>query len=57
MSFKPNDGDLVYVPKGQVLWVDQSSPKLLGIVVEGKIIFSDEVPITITTDFITINRG
>ena len=57
MSFKPNDGDLVYVPKGQVLWVDQSSPKLLGIVGEGKIIFSDEVPITITTDFITINRG
>lgn len=57
MSFKPADGDLVYVPKGQVLWVDQSTPKLIGIVVEGKIIFSDEGPMTITTDFITINKG
>lgn len=36
MSFKPADGDLVYVPKGQVLWVDQSTPKLIGIVVEGR---------------------
>jgi len=22
MSFKPIDGDLIYVPKGQTLWVD-----------------------------------
>lgn len=57
MSFKPIDGDLIHVPKGQVLWVDESTPKLLGIVVEGKIVFSDEFPMTITTDFIIVKGG
>lgn len=57
VSFKPINGDLVHVPKGQVLWVDESTPNLLGIVVEGKIIFSDERPINVTTNFITINKG
>lgn len=57
MSFKPEDGDLVYVPRGQTLYVDQSTPKLIGIVVEGKIVFSDEVDMNITTDFILINKG
>ena len=47
----------MYVPRGQTLYVDQSTPKLIGIVVEGKIVFSDEVDMNITTDFILINKG
>ena len=30
----PVDGDLVYVPKGMTLFIDQSTPLLAGIVVE-----------------------
>ena len=37
------EGDLVYVPQGMTLFVDQSTPQLEGIVVEnGKLIFADE---------------
>lgn len=57
MSFKPEDGDLVQVPKGQVLYVDESTPKLIGIVVEGKIVFADETDINVTTDFILVKGG
>ena len=53
----PNDGDLVHVPEGRVLFVDQSTPDLLGIVVEGMIIFTDEEDMTIRTGFIMINNG
>ena len=39
----PVEHDLVYVPKGMTLYVDQSTPQLEGIIVEkGKLIFSDE---------------
>jgi hypothetical protein len=38
----PIDGDAVYVPQGMVLLVDQSTPNLNIIIVEGSIIFSDE---------------
>lgn len=38
----PVEGDLVYVPPGMTLFVDQSMPRLDGIVVEGgKLIFAD----------------
>lgn len=38
----PVDGDLVYVPQGMTLYVDQDTPILDGIVVEnGKLIFAD----------------
>ena len=54
----PVEGDLVSVPKGMSLYVDQSTPKLQGIIVEeGKIIFADEGPMDIHTNFITINEG
>ncbi len=33
--------DAVYVPKGMVLLVDQSTPNLKSIIVEGSIIFAD----------------
>ena len=53
----PNDGDLVHVPKGKVLYVDQSTPDLIGIVVEGMIVFTDEKDMTVRTGFIMINDG
>lgn len=37
----PIDGDTVYVPKGMVLLVDQSTPILYLLLVEGTIIFAD----------------
>lgn len=37
----PIDGDTVFVPKGKTLVVDQSTPKLSLILVEGSIIFAD----------------
>jgi len=38
----PVEGDLVYVPKGMTLYVDQSTPRLDGIIVEdGRLIFAD----------------
>ena len=57
VDFSPNDGDLVYVPEGRVLNVDQSTPSLKGIVVEGMIFFADETDMTIRTGFIDINKG
>ena len=54
----PVEGDLVVVPKGMTLFVDQSTPILEGIVVEeGKLIFADEEDMEIHTKLITINRG
>ena len=39
----PIDGDTVFVPKGKTLVVDQSTPKLSLILVEGSIIFADAI--------------
>ena len=54
----PVEGDLVYVPKGMTLYVDQSTPQLEGIVVEeGKLVFADESDMEIHAGIITINKG
>lgn len=55
----PVEGDLVVVPAGMALYVDVSTPKLEGIVVEGgKLIFADEGgAIEVHTGFITLNGG
>lgn len=54
----PVEGDLIYVPKGMTLLVDQTTPRLDGIIVEeGKLIFADEAPMEIHTNFITVNGG
>ena len=57
VDFFPDDGDLVHVSKGTVLYVDQSTADLRGIYVEGMIVFTDEVDMTIRTGFININNG
>lgn len=53
----PIDGDTVYVPKGMVLLVDQSTPNLKTIIVEGSIIFADEQEMVIETGSIIVNFG
>jgi hypothetical protein len=54
----PIDGDLISVPKGMTLLVDQDTPVMRGIAVDhGIIIFSDEKDITVNTGFITLNGG
>lgn len=54
----PIDGDLVYVPQGMTLLVDQSTPKLKGIAInDGTIMFSDEIDMVISSGFIMVNGG
>jgi hypothetical protein len=54
----PIDNDLIYVPKGTSLLVDQDTPILEGIAVEGgNLIFSDDLDLTVRTGFITMNGG
>ena len=55
VDLPPIDGDLVYIPKGMKLLVDDSTPELAGIVVEGILTFSDEKDIEVRTNFITLN--
>ena len=58
VDIPPIDGDLVYIPKGLSLLVDQSTPVLLAIVVEGgNLIFSDEKDMVVQAGFITMNGG
>jgi hypothetical protein len=54
----PIEGDLVYVPEGMSLYVDEDTPILAGLVVQnGKLIFADESDMTIRSQLITINGG
>lgn len=54
----PIDGDLISIPAGMTLLVDQDTPNLRGIAVSnGTIIFSDEKDLTINTGFITLVGG
>ncbi len=54
----PIDKDLVYVPTGTTLFVDQDTPLLEGIVVEGgTLVFSDELDLTVKAGFITLSKG
>lgn len=54
-DFPPIAGDAIYVPKGMILMMDQSTPKLKTIIVEGSIAFSDENDITVQSESIIIN--
>lgn len=54
----PIDGDLVYVPAGMNLLVDQSTPNLEGILVQnGTLTFADESDMVISAGFITVVGG
>ena len=54
----PIDGDLVYVSPGMNLLVDESTPRLEGILVHnGTIAFADESDMTISSGFISLVGG
>jgi hypothetical protein len=58
VDLPPIDDDLVFVPAGMTLLVDQSTPKLAGIAVQnGTIIFANNTNLTVTTGFITVVGG
>jgi hypothetical protein len=58
VDLPPIDGDLVYVPPGMTLLVDQNTPVLTGIAVEdGGLIFPNDTDVTVRTGFITLNGG
>lgn len=46
------------MPKGTTLYVDEDTPILEGIAVEGgTLVFSDEKDLTVRAGFITVNGG
>jgi hypothetical protein len=54
----PRDGDTVYVPPGMTLLVDQSTPFINAIIVEGgKIVFSDESDMTVDANYFIMIGG
>jgi hypothetical protein len=53
----PREGDSVHVPKGQVLLVDVSPPKLYAVIVEGVIMWADEQDMTFDAWFIMVREG
>lgn len=58
VDLPPVDGDLVYVPQGMTLLIDQSTPVLAGITAQnGTIIFSDDTDIVVQAGFITVVGG
>lgn len=58
VDMPPIDNDLVYVPTGTTLLVDQNTPVLEGIAVEGgTLVFSDDLDLTVQAGFITMNGG
>ena len=58
VDLPPVTDDIVFVPAGMTLLVDQSTPKLAGIAVQnGTIIFANNTDITVNTGFITMVGG
>ena len=58
VDLPPIEDDLVYVPAGMTLLVDQDTPILKGIAVEsGTLIFPNDTDVTVRSGFITMNGG
>ena len=58
VDLPPIADDLVYVPPGMTLLIDQDTPVLKGIAVEkGTLIFPNDTDVTVSTGFITMNGG
>jgi hypothetical protein len=54
----PIDGDIIEVPQGMNLLVDQSTPVLAGILVQnGSLTFADEADLVVQAGFITVVGG
>jgi hypothetical protein len=58
VGMPPVDGDLVYVPQGMTLLVDQNTPVLAGIAAQnGTLIFSNDADLVVQAGFITVVGG
>ena len=58
VDIPPVANDLIYVTKGTTLMVDQDTPILEGIAVEGgTLVFSDDLDLTVQAGFIIMNGG
>lgn len=58
VDMPPIDGDLVYVPPGLTLLIDQDTPDLIGITVaNGTIIIPNNTDISIRAGFLTMIGG
>jgi len=58
VDLPPVDGDLVYVPQGMTLLIDQNTPVLAGIAAQnGTIIFSNDTDLVVQAGFITVVGG
>jgi hypothetical protein len=53
----PIEGDSIYVPKGMTLLVDESTPLLGSVIVEGKIKFADEADMTFDCHHFLVMNG
>jgi hypothetical protein len=52
----PREGDSVYIPRGQNVLVDVSTPILNAVIVEGALIFKD-TPLTFDAHYVMIRAG
>lgn len=58
VDIPPVDNDLIVVPTGTTLMVDQDTPILEGIAVDGgTLVFDDTKALTVQAGFITLNGG
>ena len=54
----PIEGDLVYVPEGMTLYMDETTPQLEGIItLGGNLFFADEADMEIHAGIIVMNGG
>lgn len=54
----PVDGDLIYVPQGQVLLIDVDTPQVVGIAAQNAtVIVANHSSIAVKTGFITLIGG
>eukprot|EP00607_Mallomonas_marina_P005433 CAMPEP_0182439766 /NCGR_PEP_ID=MMETSP1167-20130531/86632_1 /TAXON_ID=2988 /ORGANISM="Mallomonas Sp, Strain CCMP3275" /LENGTH=3836 /DNA_ID=CAMNT_0024633535 /DNA_START=462 /DNA_END=11972 /DNA_ORIENTATION=- len=53
----PVEGDLVWVPEGQVIMLDVNTPVLAGLLIEGSLYFDTEKDITLDSTYIFVKGG
>lgn len=53
----PLDGDLVYIPDGQVILLDMNTPLLTAVIIEGALYFDPTKDLTMDASYIFVNGG
>jgi len=57
LEVAPREGDSVFLQKGRTLIVDQSTPILRTVIIEGTIIFADDAALEFNTHYLIIRKG